>query len=201
MLINWVWCKTRLRLNYTFSTSGGRKKNNNRNIVCIFIFNCSRNREARLQKIMKSLSSSLTSPVVSLVMLPEPQLRRSQGNRNSLSPEQDLGPWRNYRSALFTARWKMSFSCLICICQRYCSEGKEPGWTLNCLSMGQAWVHSDQGHGGAHNGNLMMNSRKFRKQKIKFEPPFYNFHSAYPKHLSCCKNYGVTYNPCSCLSE
>lgn len=99
MLINWVWCKTRLRLNYTFSTSGGRKKNNNRNIVCVFIFNCSRNWEARLQKIMKSLSSSLTSPVVSLVMLPEPQLRRSQGNRNSLSPEQDLGPWRNYSSA------------------------------------------------------------------------------------------------------
>lgn len=40
------------------------------------------------------------------------------------------------------------------------------------LSMRQAWVHSDQGHGGARNSYLMMNSRKLRKQKIKFEPPF-----------------------------
>lgn len=201
MLINWVWCTTRLRLNYTFSTSGGRKKNNNRNIVRVFIFNCSRNREARLQKIMKSPSSSLTSPVVSLVTLPETQLRRSQGNRNSLNPEQDLGPWRSHSAAMFTACWKRSFSCLICICQRYCSKGREPGWTLNCCPLGRSGFIRIRAVEVSHNSCLMMNSRQFRKQKIKFEPPFYNFHSTCPKHFSCCKNYGVTYNPCSCLLE
>ena len=175
MLINWVWCTTRLRLNYTFSTSGGRKKNNNRNIVCVFIFNCSRNQEARLQKIMKSLSSSLTSPVVSLVTLPEPQLRRSQGNRHSLNPEQDLGPWRNYSTAMFTACWKRSFSCLICICQRYCSEGREPGWTLNCCPWGRSGFIRIRAMEVPHNSCPMMNSRKFRRQKIIIWTSFLQF--------------------------
>lgn len=55
---------------------------------------------------MKSLSSSLTSQVVSSVTLQWPQSRRSRGNRSSLSPKQDLGPWRNYGTAMLTTRRK-----------------------------------------------------------------------------------------------
>lgn len=146
---------------------------------------------------MKSLSSSLTSPVVSLVMLQGPQPRTSQRNRSSLSPKQELGPWRNYSTAMFTACWKMSFSCLICICWRHCSHRKPEHWLL---STGRACVRI-RAMDVPHASYLTMNSGNFVKQKLKFEPPFYNFHSTFQKHLSWDRNHEVTYNLCNCLFE